>query len=517
MHVGNKVVKGLTLLISLIFLGLWSGIIILNFFFSYTNYSCKKTFILPNILLLILGLLLMSLMIGLISKFSRSWKTPSINKLSVVLFLIQAYVFYNVQFHTNGWDPWEVYWNADLISKGQTDGLANFYFSSFPNNQFIVFIQSLILRVNRICGVLDKEGYMLMNLIQCTLCTLTGKLLFEIIEILTESKAYALTGWIFFVILLGLSGWNVVTYTDMMGLIFPTAILRTYLSLRNKRRIILKWTLIFALVYWGFKMKPTAGIMMLAILIAEGIHIIGSIKKSCVKEILTKSVKIFCAGVMSVVIYSTLFSVAINSTGLIIDKEANTGALHMVMMGMNPANDGVWYGDDVSLSQGITNKNERTKAQIGVIKQRLSDYGVKGFIRHMCKKSLIIFNDGTFAWGSEGGFYDVVCEDKNEVFSPILKSLYYNGGSRYLWLSSIEQMAWIVTLFLSVGITLNRKSKEELAVILSLVGIIIFNFMFEARARYIMLYVPIFILAALMSFKTVLAYVNTCVGRLKSL
>ena len=98
-----------------------------------------------------------------------------------------------------------------------------------------------------------------------------------------------------------------------------------------------------------------------------------------------------------------------------------------------------------------------------------------------------------------------------------MKSLYYNGGSRYLWLSSIEQMAWIVTLFLSVGITLNRKSKEELAVILSLVGIIIFNFMFEARARYIMLYVPIFILAALMSFKTVLAYVNTCVGRLKSL
>lgn len=517
MHVENKVVKGLTFLISLILVGLWSGIIILNFFFSYTNYSCKKTFILPNILLLIGGLLFMSLMIVLISKFSSSWKLLSINKLSIALFLIQAYGFYNIQFHTNQWDQAMIYWNADLISKGQTDGLANFYFSSFPNNQLIVFIQSLILRANRMCGVLDKEGYMFMILIQCILCTLTGKLLFEIIEIFTGSKTYALTGWIFFVILLGLSGWNVVTYTDMMGLIFPTAILRTYLSLRNQRRIILKWILIFALVYWGFKMKPTTGIMMIAILIAEGIHIIGNIKKNCIKEILTKSVKIFCAGVISVVIYSMLFSVAINSTGLIIDKEANTGALHMVMMGMNPANDGVWYGDDVALSQGIANKNERTKAQIGVIKQRLNDYGVKGFIRHMCKKSLIIFNDGTFAWGSEGGFYDVVCEDKNEFFSPVLKSLYYNGGTRYLWLSSMEQMAWIVTLFLSVGVTLNRKSKEEFAVILSLIGIIIFNFTFEARARYIMLYVPIFILAALMSFKNILAYVNTFVEHPKSL
>ena len=513
----NKVVKGLTLLISLIFLGVWSGIIILNFFFSYTNYSCKKTFILPNILLLILGLLLMSLMIGLISKFSNIWKIPSINKLSIVLYLIQAYVFYNIQFHTELWDQWSVYWNADLISKGQTDGLSNFYFSSFPNNQFIVFIQSLILRVNRICGVLDKEGYMFMILIQCILCTLTGKLLFEIIEILTESKAYALTGWIFFVILLGMSGWNVVTYTDIMGLIFPTAIFRTYLSLRNKRRIILKWLLIFALAYWGFKMKPTAGIMMIAILIAEGIHFIGYIKKRYAKEILMNAVKVFCAGIISIVVYSILFSAAINSTGLIIDKEANTGVLHMVMMGMNPVNDGTWYGDDVDLSQKITNKNERTKVQIRVIKQRLSDYRVKGFIRHMCKKSLIIFNDGTFAWGEEGGFYDVVCEDKNDFFSPVLKSLYYKYGSRYLWLSSIEQTAWIVTLFLSVGITLNRKNKEELVIILSLVGIIIFNFMFEARARYIMLYVPIFILAASISLKNILIYINTCVGRLKSL
>lgn len=502
----NKVVKGLTFLITLIFWGLWFGIIILNFFFSYTNYSCKKIFILPNILLLVLGLLLMSLMLGFFCKISRSWKIPSINKLSVVLFLIQAYVFYNVQFHTNQWDQWKVYWNADMISKGQTEGLANFYFSSYPNNQLIVFVQSLILRANRICGVLDKEGFMFMILIQCALCTLTGKLLFEIIEILTESKSYALVGWILFVILLGMSGWNVVTYTDIMGLIFPTAILRTYLSLRNKKRILLKWELIFALAYWGFKMKPTAAIMMIAILMAEGIHIIGNIKRNCVEEILAKSVKIFCIGAMSVVIYSMMFSTAINSTGLKIDKEANTGALHMIMMGMNPVNDGTWYSDDVKLSQGITNKEERTKAQIGVIKQRLSDYGAKGFIRHMCKKSLIIFNDGTFAWGAEGGFFDVVCEDKNEVFSPILKNLYYNSGSKYLWLSSIEQMAWIVTLFLSVGLTLSRKSKDALVVILSLIGIIIFNFMFETRARYIMLYVPIFIIAAMMSLKNVLAY-----------
>ena len=508
---GNKINKVLIQLIVLIFGVLWGGIIILNLFFSYANYSCKKEFLLPNIVLLLFGLLFAGLMTGIcakLNKFRKIDKIISIDILSVSLFLIQAYVFYNIQFHTTQWDQWSVYWNADMISKGQTEGLANFYFSSFPNNQFIVFVQSLILKINRVCGVLDQEGFMLMILVQCVLCTLTGKLLFETIEILTESKIYALIGWIIFAILLGLSGWNVVTYTDIMGLVFPIAILRVYLSLRNKKNVLLKWTLIFALSFWGYKMKPTAIIMILAILIAEVIHFLKNTEEGNFKGKLLQPIKIICIGVISAVIYSVLFSSMINSTGLVIDKEASTGALHMMMMGMNPVNDGVWYGDDVSLSQGIANKQERTDAQIKVIKQRLKDYGIKGFVRHMCKKSLIIFNDGTFAWGAEGGFYDVVCDDKNEVVSPVLKSLYYNSGSRYLWLSSIEQMAWITTLFLSIGIVLKQKRKEELVIILSLVGIIVFNYMFEARARYIMIYVPIFILAALISLKEILLYAN---------
>lgn len=504
---GDGINRSIVRTTSVIFSILWLAIITLNLFFSSGDYSCKKIFAFSNILLLAFGLLSVGLLIAIFSKLNKRNLIPSINKLSIILFLVQAYVFYNIQFHTTNWDPWTVYWSADLISKGQTEGLGHFYFSAFPNNQLIVFVQSIILRVNSICGVLDREGFMFMILVQCILCTLTGKLLFEIIELLLKDKGYALTGWIIFVILLGLSGWNVVTYTDMMGLIFPTAILRIYLSLKNNNKTLLKWTLIFALSFWGFKMKPTAIIVLIAIAIAEGTYILKKIKTDFFKVELMHVTKIVCIGIVSVVICNFLFSSCIKSTGLVIDKQANVGALHMMMMGMNPKNDGVWFADDVNLSHGIKNKKERTKAQIQVIKQRLSDYGINGFAQHMAKKSLIIFNDGTFAWGAEGGFYNVIGEDKNKVVSPILKSLYYNDGSRYLWLSSIEQMMWIITLFLSIGILLKKiVGKEEFVIVLSLIGIIGFNFMFEARARYIILYVPFFLVAALFCVKNIFLY-----------
>lgn len=39
---------------------------------------------------------------------------------------------------------------------------------------------------------------------------------------------------------------------------------------------------------------------------------------------------------------------------------------------------------------------------------------------------------------------------------------------------------------------------------MSLIGIIVFNFIFEARARYIMLYVPFFIIAGCIALKEIM-------------
>lgn len=488
-----------------IFTFLWAGIILLDLFCSNKNYACKKEFLFSNIQILIIVCCFMAMLICLVPYLQKKNKLRikpiNINSLTALLFIIQIYIFYNIYFHTNRWDPAMIYWNAEMISRGETLGLANWYFSMYPNNQGIVLLQSVLIHLNRFFGVLDSEGYFFMIAVQCLLTSLTGKLLYRSLKLLDLSEKYSIIGWILYVILLGLSGWNVVTYTDMTSLIFPIAIFYIYLSLKDwGGRSKLKWFGIITLTYWGSKLKPTVLIVFLAIIISEAIHFLGELDGDVLSEKLKALIKFLIALCISLFLFSGLFNYAIRSTGLIINKEDNMGMLHWMMMGLNPVNDGVFYEDDVNFSHEIEGKSERTEAQIHIIKERIKDYGFVGFIKHIGKKSLINFNDGTFAWECEGGFYDVVYPDKNSVAAPFLKSLYYSSGSRYKYLSTIEQCAWIMILFSSVGIII-KKRKQSLVIVLTLIGIILFNLSFEARARYMILYVPFFIMSSMISLQ----------------
>ncbi len=487
---------------------LWLWIITLNLFCSTKDYIWKKTFLLSNIQIIFIGgaVVCIIALTRLFRNKNISIKNININTLTVLLFVIQIYVFYNMYF-TNGWDPNYIYRNADMISRGDFAELENWYFSMYPHNQGIVFLQSVLLRLNRIFGVWDLEGHFFLIAFQCILTSLTGKLLYENLRLLSCSVKYSIIGWLMYVILLGLSGWNVVTYTDMTGLIFPTAVFRIYLSLKNKKHIALKWLGIIVVAYIGSKIKPTVLIALIAIIISEAISFLYNLDFKILFDKLKIFSKILIAGCISVFLLSNIFNVAIRTTGLNIDREAEMGFLNWMMMGLNPVNDGAYYYEDQKLSHSIESKTERTKVQIQVIKERLCDYGFIGFAKHIGKKSLINFNDGTFAWGCEGRFYELIYPDKNTKTAPFLKSLYYSDGSRYIYLSTLEQFAWIGVLFSSIGIILVKRRRETVAVVLALIGIIIFDLTFEARARYVMLYVPFWIMAAIIALQSLENYV----------
>lgn len=466
--------------------------------FSKISYSCQRTFLMPEIALLGIGCFFVIILCSIGNQVEKVYvsKEKLIYIFSLILFFSQIYIFYNIYFASNQWDPAAIITVARAIANGEVKKLDVWYskyLSWFPNNQFIVYVFSILFKINDKFGVLDTEnGLMLIIILQCFLSTSTGILVYKIILDIVKKSYIAWMGWGMYVVLIALSGWNVVTYTDMMGLIFPTLILRIYQKLNNTKRVWLKWLLLVSLAYWGFKIKPTAIIILIAIIVIEIIEILKSFQKEHVKKVVTALV----VSSMCIFISSSIFDHMINSTGIILNKEASTGPLHMIMMGMNPENDGVWYLPDVELSEGIETKEERTRVQKEVIQQRLNDYGIAGFSRHMWKKTLIIFNDGSFAYGCEGGFFGIVYEDKNDLISPFLKSIYITSERNYNKLISIEQMVWLVCLCLSGGVVFIKKGKDELVITLSLLGIILFNFSFEARARYLMLYVPFFIIAA---------------------
>ena len=58
----------------------------------------------------------------------------------------------------------------------------------------------------------------------------------------------------------------------------------------------------------------------------------------------------------------------------------------------------------------------------------------------------------------------------------------------------------MIVLSLMVSSIFNRKRDEEVFIQIICIGIILFNMIFEARARYLFAYVPYFVLLATLSF-----------------
>ena len=494
----GKVTAVLERSIYIFFTAMIAIILILNIFFSNKSYACRKEFLLPNIVLLILALLVLSIMCAAIWKLEKKHelmnkrKYVDINIASALLLLLLLYISLNIYFFTD-WDSGFVFNCAKSLAKGEIiDGT---YFSQFPNQQLLLLVEAVLLRINNNFGVIDtNEGLFIIIAFQCVLYALTGNILYRIIDDYSSNRSYAWLGWILFCLLIAISGWVTIPYTDAMALVFPVAILRCFQRKEtNKKQKFRWWIFISLLSYWGFKMKPTVLIMLIAILLGEVLYGIRVLDRSGLKN----AIKVIVIVTICFLVSNTVFHFALDTTKIVINKELNTGALHMMMMGLKNDNDGVWDGDDVALSLGITDKNERREVQIHTIEQRLADYGFKGLLRHTARKSLVIFNDGSFAWGVEGIFYQQIYEEKNAYMSPLLRDLFYNGGQKYTILSSVEQGIWLAVLLLSGMCFLVKKDKVMTIIVVSLVGIVVFNYLFEARARYVMIYVPVFICAAI--------------------
>lgn len=499
----QRVIKCIINWFALVLLVIISFIVL---FLSNDNYTYKKNYILPNFGLMLLGIIALLIFLFVIKKcIGISKRRVPIYKISIVAFGLQYYVCSNIYFYTS-WDVAVILKAARKILAEDYGSLWHDYFSWYPNNHFILWIDTVILRINRAFGIYNYDNeIMAFILAQCLLTTITGILLFDVIKNCTDSEAIALTGWMIYMVLIEFSGWIVIPYTDMMGIIVPMSILRIYQSLHNGRGLYLKWVVMVSLAYWGYKLKPQILIVFIAILIIE---IINSEYKEYTIETIKKITITIGMSVVCLVVCSCIFTYIVKSTGLIINPEKNMGITHMVMMGLNDETDGMYYQPDVDFTQNFDNKAEKKEAQISIIKERISNYGLGGLLKHLYKKTLVNFNDGSFAWLMEDDFYSIEYEDRNSVASPLLKDFYYSSRSKNIYLRSLEQMVWLAVLLLSIGAIKNNRNDISV-VMLTILGMILFCSVFEARARYLIIYVPFFIIAAMCSLMRLSEYFNT--------
>ena len=487
------------------FLGSVFGcVFVLLLFFTQCTYAKKQTFLLSNIALLLFGIALFVLFLSLDRlqqvKLSRHRPTVSsdllIYGLCLLLFSAQLYISYNIYFET-GWDAGLLTENArNLMHKHSVDIR---YFSNYPNNLLYFFFEMFVFKLNKYFSIFsDTQQVLCVITVNCALNTLSCLLVYKTAARLTR-KLYAFFGFFLAVLSFGLSPWNVICYTDALGLIFP--ILTLYVFIRPAKHKWLSYVLSAIIGTLGYFIKPQCFILLIAVFLIEGIYALS--EKHLLKPLL-----------LSLLTVAITFFAVKAGTGFLcshyhiqLDNEQSFGIAHFWMMGLNPEKRGVYSAEDVRYSRSFVTASERTQANIAVGKQRLQEMGFFGTLKQLAQKMLTLYNDGTFAWGKEGHFLQTVFDPPNTKAAPFLRSIYYPDGSRYLYFTTFEQFIWLMILLLgAAGLfsSFSHKHAKTLNILwLTWIGLTVFELLFEVRARYLYTNVPLFCVLAAVGIENI--------------
>lgn len=412
--------------------------------------------------------------------------------ISVALLLTQVYAL-KCYFFSTDWDARTLIFLSQSVAHGEELTVYKDYFSRYPNNLFLGWIFAMIYRVAHLVGLHAFE-YVLVLCVQCALNVLTGFLFVKILKKLVGDNQFVVFGYAVYVLLIGMSPWVSIPYSDSMGLIFPVWILYIYLNRNKWRFVFLPWMTIGILSGFGYKIKPQIIIILIAILIV-------TVLKKRQGLDWKKALQCTAGVLLGTIVAILLAGAAVQSMNVPLDAEREFSMPHYFMMGQCPEGLGVWCPEDVGFSDSFTTVKERDAADWERAWSRIREMGVGGVINQFTRKTLTNYYDGTFGWSGEGTFFFEVRENSGSLGEQIFRGLYYtrdyaSEGKYYTVWSNFEQMLWMTCLLVSVFAAFSERTDEKNVVMLSIIGLSIFEVLFEARARYLYIYAPFYILLA---------------------
>ncbi len=471
------------------------GISVLNLFFSKElPLYAEHLFLYPNIVLLF-SFILFGGCIYFLSRHAglpRGVEShPAIWKWSmfVAFFVFQLVFTYNTYAYI-GWDPGMLFGSAQQIIEGRFESVE--YFSQYPNNILTLKYIVLIKRLSMAIGIpAISDGCYSLLVINCIINSVTGVLLYSLTKKLCGVRC-ALFGWFLYAVLIGTSAHLDVYYTDSIAILFPVLIAFLWICIDKTYCFVL----IGLLGAFSIFLKPQACIILIAVFLIESVKLLSSQFRT--RESAVKLLFLLIGSVLGIIVGKLL---SINSLGL--DPERSMGLAHYFMMGLHDV--GSYAGSDVDFSVSYATKAARNAANIQEAFRRIREYNFSSFANHVVKKALFNYHDGCFGNFTADFFWlnERVCTNRLSAF---LTNLIRGGGRAHPIFEAVKQATWLFVICLSSILpfrhhTFDSKTHEKTAgLMLSLIGIFLFLMLFEANARYLYIYSPIFIISALAVF-----------------
>lgn len=158
-------------------------------------------------------------------------------------------------------------------------------------------------------------------------------------------------------------------------------------------------------------------------------------------------------------------------------------------------------------TEGRTTARQSTICQRG-IERILGKRGVVNTTKFYVDKAEFLMGDGTFFAYGEG--VDIKRPPlRHNFFAQTVDSFYGHEGSLYRAKNYLAQIAWTVVLILiGVGLLRTRVSWPIFMMVLPLVGIGVFEEIFQSRARYLYSSAPLFIILGMLVLPEALARIQ---------
>ena len=417
----------------------------------------------------------------------------------LIVFALQARLFY-FAYSLPDWDARTIMTAAYQLAGGE-GYIDEAYFAMYPNNVLLTAVFALVLKP--VIWILGKPGFdrraLVLILLQCAVSCVTGWLMSRMARRMTGSRAASAFAGAVYVLLIGVTPWLGVPYSNVMTTPVPLIVLM--LAMDEDRRPALRWLGIGLITAIGYLIKPQSAIMGISVMLLGAARIIGE------RNYRALAVRIGGGVLAFALIVGPVFGIFAKTMGFGLDEDRRVSVLHYVALGLNRETAGEYSLEDVSASQAIETAEERREFYKEMIAQRLGEMGPIGLAEHIRNKTMINCGDGSFGW-STMDYWPHPIADKDGVISPLLKDMFeQDGGVRYPYLATVWQCLWLGLLTAAAASVLRLRGMARearwpmLYMMLAVVGLTLFGWLFETGAQTQMVYVPVYLLLAAIAMK----------------
>ncbi len=513
--------KCVGLLMCLLFLPTLFCVMFIGNHMDYFDDGAKADLLVPSAVLSVAAVAALVICIWLIRLGKKIEMTRRVSRLTDLILVILYIGFYflvlwlarEVVFDLSG-DMLTVRESAKDFANGIALGY-RYYFSIYYNNIPILYILGRLYRLAQNLTWFHHDPEYLWVIGGCLLTTGAGFCCCEIVKKITGNVAAVALSFLLYLLTAGISPWKAVPYTDSYGIFFPILCILLYLCSKDCKHNISKIILLFLAVMAGVAgglIKPSGYIAVLAVLGAEGVAFIEKLpgvfrEKSAGINHFWKGAASAAFPLCLTILFFTLgywgsgryTDYMITDMQFDYNAEIEASWQYYLLLGSNNESTGAYNFEDYAIfAEFQESKADRDEACLERAWARISERGILGNMYFGLLKLVRCFNDGTFFW-QDTQYYEPFPEElmHDTALANLVRSFFFPGGSNQVKYNTAAQFVWIFILLGVPGILLLLKRKPQYIVFpVMVIGILLYLMLFEAGARYVYIFLPLFVTMA---------------------